>query len=478
MIKVKNDKLVTILSLGFATILLLISIFVAIAFDRIHVSYQNIDHVVNNNNFKTNIISNMRSIMRERILLLQKMLIVDDPFLRDEIWQQFNHLGSKFIANRLNLNKISLNDIEKNILENLGKTINKLAKTQRKTAELALNGNTKEPRKLMLNKGFPLQDEIMIGLEELLEIQRGRGEQFVVDVRKSYDNGVITMGIIAIALMFICIIIAVMIVRRTSHTTDVLRIAKEEAEEANEIKSQFIANISHELRTPLNAIIGYSEILMEEVEEEAGEELQDMFADLGKINSSGLHLLNLINDVLDISKIESGRMKLSLESFRILDLCKELSLSVQSMFKKRNNNLECHFGDKLGYIHADLVKTRQILLNLLNNASKFTENGNVTFIVKCEEYINCNVATFIIQDDGIGISKEQNNKLFKVFSQIDGSSTRIYGGTGLGLAICKKFANMMHGDIKVKSELNNGSTFTLHIPLVVIDDLENTIEYC
>ena len=240
-----------------------------------------------------------------------------------------------------------------------------------------------------------------------------------------------------------------------------LELEKEAAESANTAKSNFLANMSHELRTPLNAIIGYSEMLQELAEDDGHD---DYLADLKKIHSAGKHLLELINDVLDISKIEAGKMDLYLEDFTPGQLLEEVHGVIAPLAQKNSNQLVIDAASDLGSIHADMTKMRQSLLNLVSNACKFTHNGTITLRVRREE----DWISFDVIDTGIGMTREQMGKLFRAFQQADASTTRKFGGTGLGLAISRHFARMMNGDITVSSELGTGTTFRLRIPVYVV----------
>ena len=245
-----------------------------------------------------------------------------------------------------------------------------------------------------------------------------------------------------------------------------LRLAKEAAEETNRAKSAFLANMSHELRTPLNAIIGYSEMLQEEAAD-LGQE--DLTPDLQKIQAAGKHLLALINDILDLSKIEAGRMDLFLETFDVALMIQDAAMTIQPLVEKNSNTLAIHCADDLGTMRADLTKVRQSLFNLLSNACKFTAQGTITLAVSRETVDEAVWLTFRVADTGIGMTPEQMGKLFQAFVQADASTTRQYGGTGLGLTITQRFCQMMGGDITVESALGQGSTFTIRLPAAVTD---------
>ncbi len=237
--------------------------------------------------------------------------------------------------------------------------------------------------------------------------------------------------------------------------------AVEAAEAANQSKSQFLANMSHELRTPLNAVMMYSELLIEEAEDQ---EVNEFIPDLKKIRGAGRHLLELVNSLLDLSKIEAGKMELFPEELSIPDVLRDIATTMQPMMEKNGNELRVDVADDCKTMVADVTKVRQILLNLLSNAAKFTENGDVTLNASVVENGDQRNIVFQVSDTGIGMSAEVESRLFLPFSQADASTTRKYGGTGLGLAIIQRFTELMQGSVGVESVEGKGSTFTVTLP--------------
>ena len=240
-----------------------------------------------------------------------------------------------------------------------------------------------------------------------------------------------------------------------------LRETKEIAESANKAKSSFLANMSHELRTPLNSIMGYSEML-QIIAEKKGHDLYN--PDLKRIYSSGEHLLNLINDILDLSKIEAGRLELHLETFELLPLLEDVKATILPLVQRKSNKFTLTVSEKIGRIHADLTRIRQVLFNLLSNSSKFTEQGTIELKVFRAREDGADRVYFQVCDTGIGMTPDQLDKVFEPFVQAESSTTRKFGGTGLGLTICRRFCALMGGDLTAESTQGEGSTFIVKLP--------------
>ena len=245
---------------------------------------------------------------------------------------------------------------------------------------------------------------------------------------------------------------------------ETLLAARDEAEAANRAKSTFIANMSHELRTPLSAIIGYAEMLGEEIED--GTPPDDLARDVQKIEGNARHLLGLINDVLDLSKIESGKMDAYAETFDVAGMVRDVATTVGALMEKKSNALVLQIGAGLGTMHSDITRVRQILLNLLSNAAKFTEHGRITLAVsRAAGPGGTDHVRLAVSDTGIGMTAEQVARLFQRFQQADASTTRQFGGTGLGLALTRAFATILGGDVRVQSTPGSGSTFIVSLPV-------------
>lgn len=249
--------------------------------------------------------------------------------------------------------------------------------------------------------------------------------------------------------------------RQLKDVNEQLAVSERRALEATRAKSEFLANMSHELRTPLTAIIGFSEVLLDEAKEENDEQRID---DLQRINGPANHLLGLINEVLDLAKIEANKMTLNLEDFAVDGVIENVLTTLTPLAEARGNKLTVNCPTEIGDLHADQMKVRQCLFNLIGNANKFTENGAVTLDVKLIRKGKRKLVQFDITDTGIGMTAEQLDRLFNAFSQADASTSRKYGGTGLGLVITKHFCEMMGGSISVKSLPGKGSCFTVRLP--------------
>jgi len=232
--------------------------------------------------------------------------------------------------------------------------------------------------------------------------------------------------------------------------------------EASQHKSQFLANMSHELRTPLNAIIGVSEMLREDAEA-AKQDVEP----LDRVLGAGRHLLALINDILDLSKIEAGRMELAVSSFPLAPLIADVVKTIEPLAAKNSNKVAAHCDAGIGTVEADQMRLRQALLNLMSNANKFTDRGTISIDARQGQESGRDWITIAVADSGIGMTPEQMDKLFQEFSQASSKTASKYGGTGLGLVISKRFCQMMGGDITVESEPGRGSTFTIRVPRIV-----------
>ncbi len=315
-------------------------------------------------------------------------------------------------------------------------------------AQLALGLGTVSPSSLLI---YPLvHDETVVAVLELGGLRPlDEGQQDWLD--KASEGLAVTIRL-------------VLDLEQRNRAEKELAEARDAAEKANKAKSGFLANMSHELRTPMNAILGYSEMLIEEAED-VGQD--DFIPDLKKINQAGNHLLSLINDVLDLSKIESGKMEIFAEEFDVGALIDQVAGTAQPLMSKNNNKFKIERGEQLGNARQDITKLRQSLLNMLSNAAKFTHEGTITLRTERKSQAGGEWLLFSVSDTGIGIPADKLEHVFEEFSQADTSTTRDYGGTGLGLPISRRFCQMLGGDLTVRSRTGEGSTFTMRVPVLL-----------
>jgi len=447
-------NILTTLILGLLAIICLIILFSYTAINRLTDSKNQIAAIVDITSLKTTYINQMNYASRKRTLNLQQMLLYDDPFLRDEKLQKFYASAIEYIKARQRFSEMVLSKTEEKMLKQQLVTIRTILPLQNEVIELTEKDRIAQAGKLLTTTIIPMQEKLFSELEEMLAIQEQHTQKLRAQAQNNYRNTITLMIAFAVIVIVLCILILYLVANRIMKMTKILRETKEKAEEANIAKSRFVATMSHELRTPLNAIIGYSEMLQEDMYDTGNEVF---VADIEKIRTSGHHLLALVNDILDISKLEANRIEVNPEDFDAVNLCKIVIIGIKPAAEHNHNKIEFIFDKPSEMVYNDLLRTRQILINLLSNAVKFTHNGLITLTIKRDK----NTLQFSVRDNGIGMTMPQAQHIFKPFTQADSSTTRKYGGTGLGLAISKRFADLLGGSITVESELGKGSTFTL-----------------
>ena len=442
-----------------------------------------VESLVNEHLHKIRLSVEMRSFARQRTHSIHRMILLEDPFERDEEFMRFNSYGAKFVMARKEFLSSNLTDQERKVLEDQGKLTGQAVPLQNEIVDLVVQEKIEEAKTLLMEHAVPIQDRVIEKLEELHRLQESESAKATDELEKNSVKVNIRIALLSGIAGLLGLVVAALVIRRFNkeamlrtqqlkdieysrteleQTSKELEIARDEAESANKGKSLFLANMSHELRTPLNAIIGYGEILQEDLESKSQ---LDQVQDCSNILNSAKHLLSLINGILDISKIESGHMKVECREFDLGSLLKQVESTVEPLIAKNGNQfiIEHNKTESLILV-SDSVKIKQILLNLLSNATKFTKNGSIIFKINTEKENNKEWIIFSVTDTGIGISPDTLGQLFKPFTQADLSTTRKYGGTGLGLTISKHFCEMLGGRIEVKSTPNSGSKFTVRLP--------------
>lgn len=471
---------------GFITILIIMLSATSISLTSLSGLNQRLEHLVKKHNVKLQYMETMRDLIRERMLNVLVALNLEDSFKIEEEWEQFSQRAREFIATREKLYKLDVTPEEKNRLEIQRRVLSEGQEIMAHVFDLIREGNYEQAR----NKIFKALKANNAIIEELTLMIKVGHEVSRKELAQATDNYLETrrdVFILDVSAVLVCILIAVVVFRnlrvnqqhitnavealkqanekleaRVLERTQDLLALRDEAVNANKAKSRFLANMSHELRTPLNAIIGYSDLLIEDAKEQG---LVNQCKDLHKILSAAKHLLDLIDDILDISRIESGNIDLEYETFTVKKLVKEVIDIMYPLIEQRNNSFSFEYDEQIVKMYADPRRVKQILFNLLSNANKFTHHGQISLQIKQQQIEQKNWLRCEIQDTGIGISQDDQQRVFQAFMQVDASTTRKYGGTGLGLAISLRFCQMMGGTIELQSELGKGCRAIVLLPL-------------
>lgn len=476
------------IAISFAVVLALSLAMIIFDLSRMRLMQEKLDVITTEHNVKSSLMMSMRYGIYERQVSLRNILLMSDPFERDEGKTHFNSYALNIISARNAFSKIPLNSKEKKLLEEINAAMVLAYRAQVNLIDRSIYDTEKKITQADLLFTFKSQEVFMEKVKQMIELQRDATKEAVMDAAKSYQAAKSSVYILGGSALLFGVFVALLVIRLTesqardvnnamseieeSHNlleervkkrTKELAQARDDALASNKSKDVFLANMSHELRTPLNIILGYCELLEEVAEDEGRKKL---IPDLKKIQHAAHHQLGLINSILDISKIEEGKLDINAIDFDVEKLLSEIEVATKPLMSKNNNDFKINCMHGIGMMYSDNMRIRQILLNFLSNAAKFTEQGEISLNISKD--IKGDEIMFEVKDSGIGISEVYMKDLFKKFTQADSSTTKKYGGSGLGLSISKQLCTLLNGSIIVTSEVGKGSCFTLTLPIVYI----------
>jgi len=411
------------------------------------------DGVVRDRIEKIILVQNMHRASRERTVLLQRIVLVDDPFERDALMLEFNNRANQFSVTRAEFIAKGISAEEQRILEAQGASHKDAAPLQNKILDLVGHEHLEEARQVLNEKERSLQDNTQNLMSELLKYQTDAAQHAVDDTRDDYETGIAIIFTVAVIAGLVAVVLIWLVHKSARIRADYLA----QVETANRAKSAFLAKMSHEMRTPLTAIIGFAEASLD-----SGQTMDERITALRIIQQSGSHLLHIINDILDLSKIEAEKLEVDPCECSLFSILNDVHALVQMQAQSKHIVFGINYAFPLpAHIYTDPLRLKQIVINLCGNALKFTEQGFVYINVGFDRANG--LLTIAVQDSGIGLTTQEQSRLFQDFHQADAGVQRKYGGTGLGLALSQKLAAMLGGKISLTSETGVGSTFTLEL---------------
>lgn len=465
---------------GFILILLLMTVLITLATYTHDQQQQRLQVIANEHMKKQELVYQLRHHARERTVYLLRMYPMNDLLEIDELWEKFMEHGTQFLILREQFRQLNISEYEQMLLQHQ-RQISRIAQPLQQEIVNYIKQGDRDTALQGIDRLFRAQDDVLAILQELALYQQRAGELALQEQKAAHSEMRGVMWSIAAAVLAITIIISIAVTRQTlQHDRDrnaylvqaqqtnellqrnlqELEQARDAAQSANEAKSQFLAKMSHELRTPLNAVIGLTDLLVDVAQEK---NYQDMLPDLEQVQQSGLHLLNLINDVLDLAKIESGKEELNVSATYLTNLAREVLSLMRPLAINTGNRLESEIDVANDMLYTDGRKLRQILINLLGNATKFTHNGQIKLKITEQQLENERVYFFSVRDTGVGMNAEQLHTIFEPFRQLQNHQGVQTPGSGLGLAIAGKFCRLLGGELEADSTPGRGSIFRFHI---------------